>query len=329
MKQLWKDDLQEKAIMDISIVIPNLNGEEFLEECISSILNAFEVYPGNHEIILVDNNSTDNGILLVKSKFPTVKIVRMGRNSGFSGACNKGGEVAENDLILLLNNDTSVKEDFIAPLVKHFKNNRSLFAVSCKLMNWDRKTFQLGRRYLHFENGLITLFSPQEDLWPEACPSFAVTGSACLIDKEKFLSIGGVGHFNRANDTDLSYRARKRGWEIIYEPESVVYHFNMATDNKLWSSSEIKAIHRKEALLLVWRNFTNPSLIWEHVKNYPVLASRKVWGKKVFLQSFWEAMKLLSSVIENRRRNGQYARLSDRELINFLSIEACKDESNP
>jgi len=193
--------------------------------------------------------------------------------------------------------------------------------VSCKLMNWDRKTFQLGRRYLHFENGLITLFSPQEDLWKEACPTFAVTGSACLVDRKKFLSVGGVGPFNRANDTDLSYRARKRGWEIIYEPDSIVYHFGMATDNKLWNRPEIKAIHRKEALLLIWRNITDPSIIWEHVKNYPVLAGRKMWGRKVFLESFREAMRLFPCVIENRRRNGKYSRLNDRELINLMPFE--------
>lgn len=307
--------------MDISIIIPNLNGEAFLEECITSILRAFEVYPGNHELLLVDNDSTDKGVLLVQSKFPMAKIIQMGRNTGFSGACNKGGEIARNKLVLLLNNDTSVKEDFIEPLVRHFKTNNNLFAVSCKLMNWDRETFQLGRRYLHFEHGLITLFSPQEDLWPEACPTFAVTGSACLIDRKKFLSMGGVGPFNRANDTDLSYRARKRGWEIIYEPGSVVYHFGMATDNELWSSSEIKAIHRKEALLLIWRNFTDTSLILEHVRNYPVLASRKLWGMNVFLKSFREAIKLFPYVIENRRRNGKYSKLNDKEMINLIPFE--------
>ncbi len=318
MKQLGKDDLQEIAIMDISIVIPNLNGEEFLEECFSSILNAFKVYHGNHEILFVDNDSTDKGIFLTKSNFPMVKIVQMGWNSGFAGACNKGGEIAKNRLILLLNNDTSVKEDFLFPLVRHFEDNRSLFAVSCKLMNWDRKTFQLGRRYLHFEHGLITLFSPQEDLWNEACPTFAITGSACLVDREKFLTVGGIGPFNRANDTDLSYRARKRGWEIIYEPESVVYHFGMATDNRLWASSDIKAIHRKEALLLIWRNFTNPALICEHIKNYPVLASRKMWGKKVFIKSFIEAIRFFPHVIENWKRNVRYSKLTDKQLINLL-----------
>ncbi len=307
--------------MDISIIIPNLNGEEFLEECISSILNAFKVYPGNHEILLVDNDSTDKGVFLVQSNFPMVKILQMGWNSGYSAACNKGGEIAQNDLILLLNNDTSVKEDFIAPLVRHFDNHRNLFAVTCKLMSWDKKTFQLGRRYLHFEHGLITLFSPQEDLWQEACSTFAVTGSACLIDKKKFLSIGGVGPFNRANDTDLSYRARKRGWEIIYEPESVVYHFGMATDNKLWTSSEIKAIHRNEALLLIWRNFTDIYLIWEHIKNYPVLASRKMWGKKAFLKSFWGAVKMFPHVMENRKKNVPYSQLTDKELLNLLPRE--------
>ena len=94
----------------ISIIIVNYNGQRWLKKCLDSIYN--QTYK-NYEIILVDNNSTDNSIELVKNNFPKVNILCSKKNLGFSGGNNLGIKKSKGNLIMLLNNDTWVESNFL------------------------------------------------------------------------------------------------------------------------------------------------------------------------------------------------------------------------
>jgi len=106
----------------ISVVIPNYDGRDLLEECLPSVIKAVTLYGHDSEIILVDDASNDGSVAFVEEKFPSVKIIALSRNHGFGQASNLGIEEASNDLVLLLNSDIAATETFLFPLVRCFKD---------------------------------------------------------------------------------------------------------------------------------------------------------------------------------------------------------------
>jgi len=98
----------------VSIIIVNYNGKNHLEKCLKSITKIN--YP-NYEIILVDNNSTDDSIEFVKNTYPSIIIIKLEKNYGFAEPNNIGAKIAKGDLFLFLNNDTEVDPNFINEMV--------------------------------------------------------------------------------------------------------------------------------------------------------------------------------------------------------------------
>ena len=123
----------------ISIVIPNFNGLSHLEVCYNSLRN--QSYK-DFTIVLVDNNSKDKSVKYTEENYPEVKILKLDSNTGFSVAVNEGikysMETLKCDFILLLNNDTECKQDFLEEMMNGFKDNNT-GSVACKMINfYDR-----------------------------------------------------------------------------------------------------------------------------------------------------------------------------------------------
>ena len=95
--------------MKLSIIIVNYNVKHFLEQCLKSVEKA--LISLDSEVIVVDNNSVDGSVKMIKDKFPTVKLIANNQNTGFSVANNQAIAVANGSYILLLNPDTVVQED--------------------------------------------------------------------------------------------------------------------------------------------------------------------------------------------------------------------------
>ena len=108
--------------MEVSVVIPNFNGIAFLDSVLASLegqtLNNFEV-------ILVDNGSTDGSCSFVTANYPWVHLIELSENFGFCGAVNAGIRAAKAPYVLLLNNDTEVKEDFVEDVLKLAEKGKS------------------------------------------------------------------------------------------------------------------------------------------------------------------------------------------------------------
>lgn len=95
----------------VSIILVNWNGIKWLDKCLASLTT--QTYP-NFEIILVDNNSTDNSVSFVTKNFPSVKVIKSPTNAGFASGNNLGINSARGEYIILLNTDTWVKPTFVA-----------------------------------------------------------------------------------------------------------------------------------------------------------------------------------------------------------------------
>lgn len=240
-----------------SVVIPNWNGRDLLEKYLPSVEAALAGNPGN-EIVVVDNGSGDGSAEFVRRSFPRVKLVALDRNLGFGGGSNAGFRAARNDVVVLLNSDMRVEPDFLAPLLEGFADEK-VFAVSCQIFFTDpsRVREETGLTQGWWEDGGLRVRHRADDAVRDLFPCFYGGGGSCAFDRRKFLELGGFDALLAPfylEDTDLGYLAWKRGWKVLYQPRSVVYHEHRGTIGKRFTEARIQAVLKKNFILFCWKN---------------------------------------------------------------------------
>ncbi len=239
-----------------SIVIPNWNGRDLLEKYLPSVLAAAGRCAGS-EVIVVDNGSSDGSAELVLEKFPQVRLIALDRNLGFGGGSNRGFEHARNDVVVLLNSDMRVDPDFLRPLLDAF--DEKTFAVSCQIHFSDpkKKREETGLTEAWWQQGSLRVRHRIDEKVNRPYPCFYGGGGSCGFDKRKFFELGGFDALLAPfylEDTDLGYLAWKRGWKVLYQPASVVYHEHRGTIGKRFTDAQIQAVLKKNFLLFAWKN---------------------------------------------------------------------------
>lgn len=310
----------------VSIVIPTLNGKELLKRFLPSVMAAVGAYPGESEVIIVDDGGSDNSTELIKNEFAGVRLIRLERTMGFAGACNAGFRACRNQIVILLNNDVLVDENFIAPLVVHFENDEvfgvrpGLRPLGVSVSREDLERFSVG---LEFKRGYIELPMFKHAAARKCHDIFLLGGTSAAIDKEKLLQLGGFDEmFNPFywEDADLSYRAWKRGWRILYEPKSLAYHQTHATIVKAYSQEYIKRIGVRNRYILVWKNISDRKMLFSHFCWIPLrLMMLLIMGRWHSLPPLFLALKELGKIRERRKRERQEAKMTDRQLFGFFS----------
>ena len=250
-----------------SVVIPNWNGKDLLEKYLPSVIAAMAGHPAN-EVIVVDNGSSDGSAEFVRARFPGVKLVALAENLGFGGGSNRGFREAGNDIVVLLNSDMRVAPDFLAPLLKGFAE-ADVFAVSCQIFFSDPKKNreETGLTQAHWRRGVLGLRHRIDEEVTDLFPCFYGGGGSCAFDRRKFLSLGAFDELLRPfylEDTDMGYQAWKRGWRVLYQPQSKVWHEHRGTIGKKFSQAYIDSIVRKNFVLFAWKNIHTPKMLVEH-----------------------------------------------------------------
>ena len=214
----------------IAIILLNWNNSHYTIDCVNSLLNT--TYQ-NKKIIIVDNFSNDNSVNKIKTKFPDIKIIQNKSNLGFAGGNNVGIKYAiknKFDFIMLLNNDTVVKNTFIEPLVDSFKKN--VMAVQPLILNYpDSNTIwnnggSINSLFGIFKTinknksiNLIKNFNKKETEWISGC-CFMIRSS--VIDE---IGILDDNFFVYYEDVDWSIRITEKKYKILIVPSSIIYHF--------------------------------------------------------------------------------------------------------
>ena len=302
----------------ISIIIPISNNLEILKTNIPILT---ENLTKNHEneIIAVVNGSTDGTEEFLKTNFPQIKIISFDRAIGFSKACNAGAKEAKNDLLFFLNSDIKVAKNFLPPLLQHFASKK-VFGVSPKVLRPRQNMINESIITGSFRGGVISAeFNKikNSDKIAESLEVFGLCGAAMLIDREKFWEIGG---FDEAftpcyyEETDLSYRALKRGWNIIYEPGSTVYHYHDKTISKLMSKSKALWSYRKNQYLCVWKIITTPRLMFMHI--IQMVLPKILIPNIIEWKALLSALLQLPNILKQRKRQQVLAQLTDEEIFN-------------
>lgn len=140
-----------------TVVIPNFNGRQHLETCLSAVL-AGSLPHDRVEIVLVDNGSKDGSADWVEKRFPEVRVVRQGENTGFTGAIEAGVKAGTSDILVFLNNDTRADGRWLETLVAALENAPPEVAtVTGKILSWDGSRIDFWRGALTFDGHAFQL----------------------------------------------------------------------------------------------------------------------------------------------------------------------------
>ncbi len=219
----------------VTAVVVNYNAGPALVACVESLRAE-----GIEDLVVVDNGSVDGSIADALRADPALVVVREGVNRGYGAAANIGVHHAHGDLVLVCNPDIVVRPGAVARLTRRLRTDGGALVVGPRLEEVDGSTYPSARTFPDLTTSIghafVGLFVPGnrfsrrykrlEENAQEAAAVDWVSGACFLVRRSGFLALGGFdeGYFMYAEDIDLCWRARRSGWEVLYEPAATVVH---------------------------------------------------------------------------------------------------------
>jgi len=234
--------------MHISIIIVNYNVKYFLEQCLKSVEKS--VCNVSFQVIVVDNNSTDDSINYLKPKFPNVHFICNTDNVGFGKANNQALSYCKGEYILYLNPDTIIPEDCLQKCVDFFEHHGDCGALGVKMIDGSGRFLPESKR--GFPSPVASFFKLTgiADIFPTS-PFFnqyslgylspfenhkveVLAGAFLMARSEIIHQIGGFDEafFMYGEDIDLSYRIQKQGFNNYYFSDTTILHFKGESTKK-------------------------------------------------------------------------------------------------
>lgn len=324
----------------ISVIILNWNGADYLSDCLDSVL-AQDYHP--LEIIVVDNGSTDSSVELVRAKYESVRLIQNGSNLGFAAGNNVGIREANGEYLVILNNDAELDSKCLSEM-KHAIDRDPKFGCCA------------SKIYLKFEENLLDAVGiaicadglsigrgrlESGDLYNEEEEVFFGSG-CCMMCRREMLEDVKVrdqyfdeDFFMYAEDTDLGWRARLRGWKTIYAPAAKTYHLHSASSacysplkaflverNRIW----IQLTYFSLCLILRGFAFTFSRYVFQA---YGALSGTGAAGGfakehskrallKILFGAWMEVLRRLPQIRAKRRVMRSSGRLERREIFGLI-----------
>jgi len=314
----------------IGILIVNYNGLRWLESCLQSVINTQQAEL-EREIYLVDNNSSDTSVQLVRDQFPTVKIIQLVENIGFAGGNNAGWryirEHSSCDYIMLLNEDARLTDNCLKTLSDYLATHDTCAAVQPKLLLWPdaSRINSLGNviHYLGFGYTSENNSLDNHQLTVSKAINYA-SGAAVMIRPEVIAHVGGLFAdfmFMYQEDLDFGWRCYLAGWETMIVPQAVVYHqyeFHRSLQqyyyferNRLWV---VFQNYRWATLLLLL-----PAIVIMELGQLLFATINGVLGAKLKSYVWLLHPEHLQQLIAAHKHVAQIRQRSDREILRLFS----------
>lgn len=300
--------------MKVHLLVLNYNGKDLLERFLPSVVKAAQESVNECGVIVVDNMSVDGSPDYVKEKFPSIEVFSARENKVLC-SFNEVLKTLDSEVVILLNNDIEVKEDFIDYLAEHFRD-KDVFYVAPRLLNFDG-TYNGGRSYLRFKLGILKNDVDKKNaLLPGTTHSIA-TGA---FRREEFLQLGGFSDLYLPGiweDVDICYKGLRKGRKGLYEPRSIIWHAESTTFNRVYGIRRKTIIAHRNMFLFFWVNIRDPKLIMVHLFFLPALILYSIFtGKPELAEGFFRALPKLPEAASRRRSFKKEARLlKDRDII--------------
>jgi GT2 family glycosyltransferase len=250
----------------IAVVILNWNGAKLLEQFLPSIISFSE----EANIYLVDNASTDNSIQVIKEQFPSIKIIQNNENFGFAKGYNCALKYVEEEYFALINSDIEVTENWLAPILSLFENEKQIAIIQPKILDYKAKhNFEYAGAaggfidkygYPFCRGRILDTIENDHGQYDDEIEIFWASGACFFIRKEVFWMLNGfdADFFAHQEEIDLCWRAINLDFKIKYTFKSVVYHVGGATLNA--SNPKKTFLNFRNSLLMLLKNLPKNKL---------------------------------------------------------------------
>jgi GT2 family glycosyltransferase len=310
---------QSREAPEVDILILNRNGKCLLEECINSIHKSTS-YP-EYKITVIDNNSSDSSILYLKKHHPNVSIIENERNLGFAEANNKAIKQTDSKYVILLNNDTEVRSNWLTPLVDVAEGNKETKIVSPKLIYEDGDPQYTGDKIILRESGVPTvinkLLSKIEKQFDFKKEIYRGIGAALLIDRDLFTEIGYLDeeYIYYMEEFDFCLRAKGAGFSIKYTPDTTVVHKSRTTSET--DPYFEYYLRRKSRIRFYLLNYTISRLLIQVPAEVLTFGHSVKQGYiKWFLKAYLDSLEDIPSILERRKSRSQFHHTTNK--IRFM-----------
>ncbi|MCE9537889.1 MAG: glycosyltransferase family 2 protein, partial [Bacteroidetes bacterium] len=289
----------------------------------------------SYEVIVIDDASVDDSIVFIQQQYPDIKLLVNESNKGFSPTINKGIFAAQHELVLALNSDVQLKENYFIDQLKYFEA-LDTFGVMGKIIDLNGSEIQDGAKYPKTGvKGIKTTFNyipltETNEMW---LPSFFLSGANALMNREKLWQLGGFDELYAPyyyEDADLGIRAWRVGWKCYFEPQSVCMHAISSTIGKL-KSEKVKIIIERNRIILNHLHLMNGQLLffkcWLWIRCFSKLIKGNVTIYKA-IQLFRKERPLLDisrqNILKLQTKNKKQYTVYDTERFILKKIRSIK-----
>ncbi len=244
-----------------AVVILNWNGRKFLSQFLPDVIK----YSKEEAVIIVaDNASSDDSIAVLKSDFPSVRIIQNEKNEGFTGGYNCALQQVDYEYYVLLNSDVEVTENWLKPLIQLLDSDKNIAACQPKILSFKEKDkFEyagagggfLDRLGLPFCRGRIfNSLETDQHQFDDTIPVFWATGACMLVRASVYKELEGLDEnfFAHMEEIDLCWRMHRAGYEVYYCGKSSVYHVGGGTLPK--NNPRKTYLNFRNNLLMLYKN---------------------------------------------------------------------------
>lgn len=277
-------------MIKLSIIFVNWNTSDLTRYALASVYK--ETHVIDFEVIVVDNNSADNSVEIIKKEFPQVVLISNPDNRGFGKANNQALKIAQGDYLMFLNTDVIVLDGALTKLVNYLDQHSDVMMVGPRLLNRDM-TFQHACRrmlpnplnsFFHlfgltkiFKNNKVVNEYKQYATDQEITgPTEALSGAAMMFRRQVYKEIGGFDEvfFMYGEDLDFCKRVLDKGWKTVYVSDARIIHFGGQSSGKRRTKS---LFNFYEAMWLYYKkhfkyNILNNLFVWSGIKFRMVVA---------------------------------------------------------
>lgn len=247
--------------MKVAVVILNWNGRKFLEKFLPSVVANNNSYS---EIIVADNNSTDDSIAFLKQFYPQIKVIINSENGGFAKGYNDALKHVDAEYFVLLNSDVEVSPRWIDHVIRMMDQDKTIAACQPKIRYFDdKKMFEYAGAaggfidkygYPFCRGRILDALEEDKGQYDDVREIFWATGACLFVRSACFNEVNGFDEdfFAHMEEIDLCWRLKNLGYKIMYCPSSVVYHVGGGTLNK--TSPKKTYLNFRNNLILLCKN---------------------------------------------------------------------------
>ncbi len=301
--------------IEITIIIPNYNNRQLL----ANLLESLKQVKTPHDIIIVDNASSDDSVDFIKTNYPEINLIENSTNTGFAHAVNQGIKIANTRYVFLLNNDTIVDQHALEELLKTIRKDELIFSVSSKMIQYHNPDLidDAGDEYNIIGWTKKRGFNKSIKKYSQDSEVFSACAGAAMYKRELFSKIG---YFDEdfesyVEDVDLSFRARLMGYKSYYCANALIYHYGSASSGSQYNQFKVR-ISARNNIYLIYKNMS----LWMKIIN-SIFILLGIIIKYIFFSNKNFGSYYINGIREGFNTRKKLQRIENIPFSNYLRIE--------